>query len=119
MTIPSCAAPDAFHGGRPASTSACSRWLEDHGQVAEHVVDRGMTCAFDREVWDCAATDGAVIVTKDEDFASRRLFASGGPPIIWIRRGNTTRSDLLQWFEPLVPEVLDTLERGESVIEIV
>jgi len=41
-----------------------------------------------------------------------------GPAIIWLRRGNTTRRDLLAWFEPLLPTVIDLLSRGEALVEI-
>jgi len=38
---------------------------------------------------------------------------------VWLRRGNTSRRDLLGWFEPLLPPVIDLLTRGESLVEIV
>jgi hypothetical protein len=39
--------------------------------------------------------------------------------VVWIRKGNTTRRDLLRWFEPLVPTLVEGLERGERIIELV
>lgn len=98
---------------------ALARWLEDHGHRSEHVVDRDMARADDREVWDCAVAEDAAIITKDEDFAIRRSLANSGPTIVWIRRGNTSRRELLRWFEPLLPAMLDAIERGETVIEVV
>ena len=98
---------------------ALARWLEDHGQIAEHVADLDMAAADDQEIWDYATANGAVIISKDEDFANRRILMRDGPAIVWIRRGNTTRRELLQWFEPLLPDVLDALGRGEPIIEIV
>ncbi|MEZ4521998.1 MAG: DUF5615 family PIN-like protein [Thermomicrobiales bacterium] len=96
-----------------------ARWLADQGLEAEHVVDRQMETADDREIWEYAIEVEAVIVTKDEDFANRRTLAAQGPQIVWIRRGNTTRAALLSWFEPLLLDVLNAIERGELVIEIV
>ncbi len=98
---------------------ALARWLEEHGQTAEHVADRGMAAANDRVIWAYATDVGAVIITKDEDFALRRVTAQDGPAIVWVRTGNTTRRALLAWFAPLWPAVLDALERGESLVEIV
>jgi predicted nuclease of predicted toxin-antitoxin system len=98
---------------------ALARWLKDRGHDAEHVFDVGMASADDRDVWNYARSIGAVIVSKDEDFANRRAVDASGPSVIWIRRGNTTRRELLTWFEPLLPDVLDALARGDLLIEIV
>jgi predicted nuclease of predicted toxin-antitoxin system len=98
---------------------ALARWLEEHGHTAEHVADRGMAAADDRVVWDYALTVGAVILTRDEDFAIRRALAPDGPSVVWIRRGNTTRRELLTWFEFRLPAMLEALDRGEPLIEIV
>jgi predicted nuclease of predicted toxin-antitoxin system len=43
----------------------------------------------------------------------------GGPTIIWIRVGNTTRRELLEWFRFRLPAILDAVDRGEPLIEIV
>jgi len=40
------------------------------------------------------------------------------PAIVWLRIGNTRRATLLQWFEPLLPQVEEALERGETLIEV-
>ena len=50
---------------------ALARRLETLGHTAEHVADRGMAAASDNTIHDYAASVGAVIVTKDEDFAIR------------------------------------------------
>ncbi len=52
---------------------ALARRLETLGHTAEHVADRGMASASDNVIRDYAASVGAVIVTKDEDFAIRGL----------------------------------------------
>ena len=56
---------------------ALARRLETLGHTAEHVADRGMASASDSAVRDYAARVGAVIVTKDEDFAIRRVLTDG------------------------------------------
>ena len=98
---------------------ALARWLVANGHEAEHVVDLGLASATDNEIWDYAIAQERVILTKDEDFSARRLLAVAGPPVVWIRRGNTTRRELLTWFEPLLPGVLAALESGDQLIEIV
>lgn len=98
---------------------ALARWLVERGHAAEHVFDQGMAAADDRIIWDYALATGAVIITKDEDFAIRRALAAEGPSVAWVRRGNTRRRELLTWVESRLPAVLEALERGEPLIEIV
>jgi hypothetical protein len=58
------------------------------------------------------------VIIKDEDFALRRTLVDAGPQIVWMCRGNTGRRELLAWFEPLLPTVIDRLSRGVPLIEI-
>ena len=61
---------------------------------------------------------GAAIVTKDEDFAIRRVLTEG-PAVVWLRLGNTRRVVLLTHVEAAFPAILGALERGETLIEVV
>jgi predicted nuclease of predicted toxin-antitoxin system len=98
---------------------ALARLFVAHGHDAEHVSDVGMARSDDRLIWDRALATGAVLVSKDEDFALRRIHALAGPQIVWIRRGNSSRRELLRWFEPLLPAILAALEREDSIVELV
>ena len=50
--------------------------------------------ASDREIWDHAKREGFVIVSKDNDF-QQMSFVYGAPPkVIWIRRGNSSVSEI-------------------------
>jgi predicted nuclease of predicted toxin-antitoxin system len=98
---------------------ALARWLCDQGYPADHVADLGMEASPDRAIWEWASKEGVVIVTKDEDFAIWRIASSARtPPVVWLRMGNTRRSELLEQMEFLLPQVLAGLERGEALIEI-
>jgi predicted nuclease of predicted toxin-antitoxin system len=97
---------------------ALARWLAAMGHAAEHVADRGMQAASDAAIWDYALQAGVTIVTKDEDFAQRKVLADNGPVVLWIRLPNTRRRDLLAWFEAVLPDVLAALERGETLVEV-
>ena len=97
---------------------ALARRLEVLGHTAEHVADRGMASASDAVIRDYAASVGAVIVTKDEDFAVRRLL-SDGPAVVWLRLGNTRRAALLSRLEAALPAIVAALEQGDPLIEIV
>ena len=80
--------------------------------------DLGLAGADDRLIWKRAADTGAVIITKDEDFALRRTLEETGPAVVWLRLGNTRKGALLRWLEPLLPDILTALERGETLIEV-
>ncbi len=60
---------------------ALARRLEALGHRAEHVADCGLATASDDLIRNFAADNGAVIVTKDEDFAVWQLL-QGGPPVV-------------------------------------
>ena len=96
---------------------ALARRLGVLGHVAEHVADRGLASASDSSIRDYAASVGAIIVTKDEDFAIRRLLADG-PAVVWLRLGNTRRAALLNRVEADLPAIVAALERGETLVEI-
>ncbi len=99
--------------------SALARWLASQGYEAEHVADRQLESASDSAIWDFALQVSAVIVSKDDDFARRKILTEGGPVVLWIRLPNTRRRDLLAWFETVLPEVLSAIDRGETLIEVV
>jgi len=78
-----------------------------------------MEAASDAAIWDFALQASAAIITKDEDFAQRKVLTEKGPVVIWIRLPNTRRRELLAWFETVLPDVLSALERGETLVEVI
>ncbi len=97
---------------------ALARMLTSLGHIAEHVADIGLRDADDTPIWSYAMQHHAAILTKDEDFARRIQQGGAGPVIIWLRIGNTNRRSLLQWFEPLLAQVLQHIEQGDHLIEV-
>lgn len=98
---------------------ALGRLLRERGHLADHVLEMGLAGAPDTAIWAHADTDGATILTKDEDFVMMAILHPAGPSVVWIRVGNTTNRALLQWFDPQLPNIVEALSRGEKVIEIV
>jgi len=97
---------------------ALARLLEQHGHVAEHVVDIGLRHADDSTIWTYAVSHQAIIITKDEDFPQRMLKAKSKPVIVWLRIGNASRRGLLQWFEPMLPQIESLIAQGNPLIEV-
>lgn len=98
---------------------ALVRLLREHYHEAEHVTEIGPAHASDRDIWRYALEQGAVIVTKDEDFADMVAISSReGPAVVWVRVGNTRRAALLAWFEPLIDAIIEMVDSGERLIEL-
>lgn len=95
---------------------ALCRWLEARGHGAQHVQAIGLGGASDADIAARAEADGAILITKDDDFLRLRLpdrFA-----ILWLRCGNTTNVALAAWLEPRWAQVEALLQAGERLIEV-
>ena len=57
---------------------ALARMLSSAGHDARHVADLGLRHADDSPIWKRALQENAIVITKDEDFARRRVLAPGG-----------------------------------------
>ena len=97
---------------------AFARWICEQGHEAQHVEDVGLRNAEDGPIWDYALNKGAIILTKDEDFAARSARELNCPIIVWLRIGNATNRILLQWWWPRWPQVLKLLDEGHRLIEV-
>jgi predicted nuclease of predicted toxin-antitoxin system len=98
---------------------ALARYLVALGHEAEHVAAIGLESASDGRIWDNAVAAGAILITKDEDFVTMRaLSRQGGPVVVWMRVGNTTRRALIALFDAVFPAILEAIERGETVIQV-
>ncbi len=96
-----------------------ARYLASRGHEAEHVYDIGMGSAPDREVWDHAVRNNAVLVTKDDDFVTfKTMGKGGGPPVVWVRLGNTTNRELFAHMDRYFKAIIDLLQSGEELVEM-
>ena len=98
--------------------AALGRWLRDHGHESEHVLEIGLAQSKDNPVWEYAREHGAIIVTKDEDYAEWVRRGRSGPQVLWVRLGNASTRELLRWFAPLFPTALQQLEQGTRLVEL-
>jgi predicted nuclease of predicted toxin-antitoxin system len=98
---------------------ALARLLNDQGHDAVHVADVGLLAAKGTAITAFALQEKAVIVSKDEDFPHRLSQISTGPAILWLRIGNSTRRALLEWIEPLLPQIVAQFEAGEHLVEVI
>ena len=97
---------------------ALAQFLRESGHQAEHVLDIELMKADDKVIWDEAAKKKAVLVTKDEDF-QLRLVRDPKISVVWIRIGNCSNRVLLQKLNPLLAGIVERLQQGERLIEII
>jgi predicted nuclease of predicted toxin-antitoxin system len=93
--------------------------LRTNGHIAEHVYDVKLGAAADAEIWRYVCHHSAVLLTKDQDFVGLAGTAPEGVAVVWIRLGNTTNKALWSALEPLIPEIVEALGSGETLLEIV
>jgi predicted nuclease of predicted toxin-antitoxin system len=96
---------------------ALARWIAANGHDASHVSELKLADASDRAIWKHAGETGAVIISKDEDFA-RMSKLMPGPAVVWVTSGNTRKQELLRRMELIFPQIVSALESGERLIEV-
>lgn len=98
--------------------AALARWLEAQGCQAEHVLTLQLAQSRDEILWERAARDGYVIVSKDEDFADFTLVRPEPVAVVWLRIGNCRTNDLLAAMARAWPEIVQQLDAGARLIEV-
>jgi predicted nuclease of predicted toxin-antitoxin system len=91
-------------------------WLRERRHEAVHVFEAGMIAASDEAIAARAEADGAVLISKDEDFVTLRLpdrFA-----FLWLRCGSATNRALTAWLEARWERIEALLEEGERFVEV-
>ena len=93
-------------------------WLREQGHQAEHLLEIGLAQSKDNPVWQYATDHNAVVITKDEDYAEWVRRGRSGPQVLWIRLGNSTTRELINWLAPLFPIALRQIEKGVRLVEL-
>jgi predicted nuclease of predicted toxin-antitoxin system len=82
------------------------------------VRDLGLRDASDRDIFDEAKNQNAVIMTKDSDFVDLVLRYGSPPQIVLFTMGNTSNSELREILSESFSKVLALLDSGESIVEL-
>jgi predicted nuclease of predicted toxin-antitoxin system len=98
---------------------ALAPFLKTRGHDARHVRELGLAGKGDASIWAHALANTAVIVTKDEDFVARRTLDPDGPPVLWLRIGNTRTKVLVELIDRLLDQLVEKLESGDRMIQLV
>jgi predicted nuclease of predicted toxin-antitoxin system len=93
-------------------------WVRAQGNDADHVLDLALAQSKDNAIWLAATESGAIIVSKDEDFATWIVAGRAGPSVLWLRTGNGSTPDLHSILERIWPSVVARFEAGERLVEV-
>ena len=64
---------------------ALARFLDSRGHPTQHVSDLEMDQAKDSYIWEQAAKNQAIVVSKDEDFLHLATRADDNGKFLWVR----------------------------------
>jgi predicted nuclease of predicted toxin-antitoxin system len=98
---------------------AIATWISGNYAVSAVAIrDLGLRDAEDKEIFEAARQEKAVVMTKDSDFVL--LLDKLGPPpqVIWVTCGNTSNARLREILTNTLPKALDLLNFGEKLVEI-
>ena len=96
-----------------------ARQLTLRGHPAEHINRIGLGVAGDTAIWRHADRIGATLITKDEDFVALARREPMGPQVVWIRIGNISNRALWRALDPRLDEIIQSLEAGERIVEVI
>ena len=94
-------------------------WFRELGHEAMHVNDQPGLASDGRGIFEFARRNGFAIVTKDEDFAPLATLGDNPAPVVWVRIGNATNAELRNRLEPVFREIVQRLDAGEALIEVI
>ena len=98
---------------------AIAHWISNNFAVdAAAIRDLGLRDAEDKEIFQAAKRENAIVMTKDSDFVL--LLERFGPPpqVIWLTCGNTSNARLKAILTDTLPKALELLKSGEKIVEI-
>lgn len=101
------------------SSAAVAPWLAaTFGVKVVAVRDLGLREADDSPIFTAARTAGAVVMTKDSDFAEMVTRLGSPPQVLWLRCGNTTNAALRHLLSQELPAAMARLAAGDPLVEL-
>ena len=93
--------------------------LEAEGLAATHVSSLLGYGATDEMIAREAERLQAILVTKDADFVQKSAGGALSCPVVWVRLGNMNNQALWSVLRPVLPQILEEIERGARVVQVV
>ena len=96
-----------------------ARFLVEKGHEAVHVLDAGLGhLTPDIKIWEYAASNGYVVVTKDDDFVELALLDAQPVSVVLVCLGNSRNAVLLAAFDKALAALCQEIESGETLVEL-
>ena len=87
--------------------------LQDTIPELTHVKFEGLQDAEDQKIWDFARQSNCVIVTFDIDFYEQQIIKGFPPKIVWLRFGNLTKVECVDFFQKNIEKIRSFLTEKE------
>lgn len=89
------------------------------GITAIAMRDLGLSESEDFDIFEAAkATREVIVMTKDRDFVELVERYGAPPQVIWLTCGNTSNARLKEILTVALPNAIELLRAGESMVEI-
>jgi predicted nuclease of predicted toxin-antitoxin system len=92
--------------------------LRGWGLDCVHVLELGLDESADAVIWDRAAADDRIVVSKDGDFLLLATRSGDNGRLIWVRLGNCRNVALLATFDRMRAALIRSVQSGQRVIEL-
>jgi predicted nuclease of predicted toxin-antitoxin system len=97
---------------------ALAVYLKSRGHDCSHVIELSLDEADDVELWARGIADGAILISKDEDFIFLATRVGGSGRLVWVRLGNCRNASLISAFDRAHEEIIQAFESGQRIIEL-
>ena len=93
-----------------------ARFLNLCGHDALHVCEVGLHTSHDHALWNWAALERRVLISKDQDFVPIAHQAAMSGQLMWVRLGNCRLQPLIEAFDRSLPSVIEALKTEQRVV---
>lgn len=98
--------------------TSAAEWLRSRGHEASHVKELGMAAASDETIWTLAIETGAILISKDRDFADWTAVRQPRPQVVWIRTGNMLKRHQVDHLSRAWLTILTQLAKGVPLVTV-
>lgn len=95
---------------------ALARWLSARDEEAVHLLDLALDTTPDVNIWSRAATEGRIVISKDEDFFHLANREDDTGRLLWVRMGNCRTVALLARFGSAWPGIEQSFSAGHRIV---
>jgi predicted nuclease of predicted toxin-antitoxin system len=98
---------------------AIAAWISSNFAVnAIAIRNLGLRDVEDKEIFETARRENAIVMTKDSDFVLLVDRLGAPPQVIWVTCGNTSNARLKEILMRTLPKAIELLKLGEVLVEI-